>query len=68
MLCEGPTENDITSSKFLQNRKEFFSEFYNVEFDAEKFQFEIKKFENLSDYTEIVLWFEYNKFVKAKRQ
>lgn len=62
MLCEGPTEADITSERALQNRYSFFNDYYNVVFDIDKFKIEIEKFNNLNHYKEIVLWFEYDLF------
>ena len=62
MLCEGPTEIDITTENALSNRKDFFKHYYNAEFETEKFQTEITKLDNTEDFKEIVLWFEYDLF------
>ncbi|MBT8303173.1 MAG: DUF1835 domain-containing protein [Bacteroidia bacterium] len=64
MLCEGPTHFQIDSKKFLKARESFFKDTYNIDFDDYKAKFisEIEKLNNDKDYSEIVLWFEYDLF------
>jgi hypothetical protein len=62
MLCEGPTEIKIDTLSFINKRKAFLNTFYDIEFNDIEYQFEIKKLNNLEDFTEIVLWFEYDLF------
>ncbi|TXG39807.1 DUF1835 domain-containing protein [Seonamhaeicola maritimus] len=62
MLCEGPTLVNILSDDFFKVRADFFSETYNVYLDIDAYKSEIKKLDNIEDYSEIVLWFEYDLF------
>ncbi len=64
MLCEGPTEVEIESESALKKRKEFLKRYYRIPFkDYEaKFVPQLKKIKNLSDYDEVILWFEYDLF------
>lgn len=62
MLCEGPTEIDITTNYALDARKEFFKSYYNADFETDRFKSEIKKLETIENFKEIVLWFEYDLF------
>lgn len=62
MLCEGPTHVNLLSNDFLKIRSNFFNNRYNIEFDVEAFKSEITKLDNVEDYSEIVLWFEYDLF------
>ncbi|WMI67366.1 DUF1835 domain-containing protein [Mangrovimonas sp. YM274] len=62
MLCEGPTTQDIDSKEFVQLRKEFFRDIYDLEFDEKKFYIDINKLNQPENYSEIILWFEYDLF------
>lgn len=62
MLCEGPTLRNIDSKEFIDLRKKFFNDFYDVELDVDEIKFELKKLDNTENYSEIVLWFEYDLF------
>lgn len=62
MLCEGPTFEIIDSKEFLEQRKKFFNDFYDVDLDVEKITSELQKLNHPENYTEIVLWFEYDLF------
>ncbi len=62
MLCEGPTCEIVDSQQFLNIRKAFLSDFYQIEIDEYAFQEDLKIFNNLDDYSDIILWFEYDLF------
>ena len=62
MLSEGPTCEIVDSQQFLNIRKAFLSDFYQIEIDEYAFQEDLKIFNNLDDYSDIILWFEYDLF------
>ena len=62
MLCEGPTTKDIDTDVFFNLRKSFLHDYYNVEIDEYAYKNELHKLDNLQEYSEIVLWFEYDLF------
>lgn len=62
MLCEGPTTEVIDSDEFFEVRKQFLKEFYDIEMNEEEFRSEISILNNTENYSEIVLWFEYDLF------
>lgn len=62
MLCEGPTTKNIDSEEFLNLRKSFLNDYYDVEVDEYEYKNELHKLDNLNKYSEIVLWFEYDLF------
>lgn len=62
MLCEGPTVAHIDSEEFIDKRKQFLSEFYNIEIDETELKKELNKLNNIENYNEIILWFEYDLF------
>lgn len=62
MLCEGPTRVDLQSEDFFKARATFFSETYNVYLDIDAFKKEISRLNTPENYSEIVLWFEYDLF------
>lgn len=62
MLCEGPTIAHIDSEDFIKVRQQFLSDFYNIEINVDELKKELNKLNDVSDYTEIVLWFEYDLF------
>lgn len=62
MLCEGPTIRKVYSQEFSELRKTFFSKFYDVDLDISEINLELDKLNHSSNYSEIVLWFEYDLF------
>jgi len=62
MLCEGPTEIKIDTPSFFNQRKSFLNEFYDIEINEKEYVSEIQKLSHLENYSEIVLWFEYDLF------
>ncbi|WP_353779976.1 DUF1835 domain-containing protein [Winogradskyella sp. 3972H.M.0a.05] len=62
MLCEGPTISNIDSEAFFDIRKSFFNTYYDIEIDRDEYDSELEKLNNIEDYSEIVLWFEYDLF------
>lgn len=62
MLCEGPLIAKIDSKEFFDIRKQFLSEFYEVEIDEMELKRELNKLNDISEYSEIILWFEYDLF------
>lgn len=62
MLCEGPTIEHIDTADFLKIRKKFFNDFYDIEVDTKAVNKELKKLNKPEEYSEIVLWFEYDLF------
>ncbi|MGB1308081.1 MAG: DUF1835 domain-containing protein [Oceanihabitans sp.] len=62
MLCEGPVNPNINSEAFLDSRIQFLKNYYDLEVDKQAYLNELQKLENGKEYTEIVLWFEYDLF------
>ena len=62
LLCEGPTTEKVGSELFLETRKSFFTQFYNVDLDLELIKSELDKLNDSENYSEIILWFEYDLF------
>ena len=62
MLCEGPTIAHIDSDKFFEIRAEFLSDAYNIEVNKEELQAELNILNQINDFNEVVLWFEYDLF------
>ncbi|MDT0558871.1 DUF1835 domain-containing protein [Ichthyenterobacterium sp. W332] len=62
MLCEGPTEVKINTDSYLSKRKQFLNEYYDIEIDEYEFKNELHKLDNTDQYSEIILWFEYDLF------
>jgi len=62
LLCEGPTTEKVGSELFLETRKSFFTQFYNIDLDLELIKSELDKFNDSENYSEIILWFEYDLF------
>lgn len=62
MLCEGPTTKIVYSNEFLKLRQTFFNTFYDIDLDIEAIKSELKKLDNSTNYSEIILWFEYDLF------
>lgn len=67
MLCEGSIQDEIGSDDFWKSRYTFFEN----EFDIKKLEYydktikEIVKLDDLSNYNEVVLWFEYDLFCQV---
>ncbi len=62
MLCEGPTQKIIDTPAFFKARKIFLEAVYKIEYDTSKIKVELDKLNDVSNYSEIVLWFEYDLF------
>ncbi len=62
MLCEGPTVAGIDTIEFFNIRKTFLKEVYKMEIDEKEYKKELGKLNNLENFTEINLWFEYDLF------
>lgn len=62
MLCEGPTVAGIDSEDFFNCRKKFLIDVYDIEIDEDEYKEEINKLNNPEQYSQIVLWFEYDLF------
>lgn len=64
MLCEGALHKNVGSDEFWKKRYAYFKKKFNIEpikyYDTTIR--EIKKVEDLSNYNEVVLWFECNLF------
>ncbi|MBT8273067.1 MAG: DUF1835 domain-containing protein [Bacteroidia bacterium] len=60
MLCEGPTIAKIDSQEFHDIRRKFLSERYDIVVNEKELKEELSKLDDVSNYTEIVLWFEYD--------
>jgi len=62
MLCEGPTVEQVYSEEFSELRKSFFNDFYDVELEIPLIREELDKLNHTENYSEIILWFEYDLF------
>ncbi|QCE43016.1 DUF1835 domain-containing protein [Psychroserpens sp. NJDZ02] len=62
MLCEGPTVKEINTPDFFKTRKTFLEDVYDLEYDIDSIKNEFNKLDDVSKYTAIVLWFEYDLF------
>ncbi len=62
MLCEGPTIPAIDSDAFFEIRAEFLKNYYDIEVDIDELHKELSKLDDVGNYTEINLWFEYDLF------
>ncbi len=64
MLCEGPTEIKVESKASIEKRTAFLKKYYRINPDSyqEKFVSQLKKLDNLQNYDEVILWFEYDLF------
>ena len=64
MLCDGPVCEDVGSDKFWMQRYEFYRSKLNVDKLSyyDKVIKELVVIEDLSNYNEVVLWFEYDLF------
>tara|TARA_R110002033_G_scaffold87527_1_gene137455 strand:+ start:8366 stop:8752 length:387 start_codon:yes stop_codon:yes gene_type:complete len=62
MLCEGPTIANINSDEFLKLRTSFFNSFYDIDLNIEEIKEEFDLLNHPENYSEIILWFEYDLF------
>ncbi len=62
MLCEGSTVAGIDSEAFYNCRKTFLNNVYNIEIDEAEYKKQLNKLNYPEQYSEIVLWFEYDLF------
>lgn len=62
MLCEGPTTEEIETEEFFNLRKDFLSDFYDIEIDEVELRSELEVLDHTDQFAEIVLWFEYDLF------
>lgn len=64
VLCEGPVISDFASPNFWDIRSAFMAEFFGAEPKGFKRQCinEFEKIKRVSEYDELVLWFEYDLF------
>ena len=64
MLCEGPTSIYIESEEAITQRKKFLKSYYNIQpvRYEQRFITELRKLQQLQEYSEIVLWFEFDLF------
>ena len=67
MLCEGPLQKEVGSDKFWMDRYAYFENELSVDrieyFDKTIGQ--IVKLEDVSNYSDVVLWFEYDLFCQV---
>lgn len=67
MLCDGPLDSTVASDEFWKKRYAFFEEKYEIQkldyFD--KTIKELLKVEDLANYDELVMWFEYDLFCQV---
>ncbi|WP_299335103.1 DUF1835 domain-containing protein [uncultured Psychroserpens sp.] len=61
-LCVGPTIEDLTSDEFIKIRKAFFKSFYDITLSTKEMTSELKKLDTIINFTEVILWFEYDLF------
>nr|WP_321235356.1 DUF1835 domain-containing protein [uncultured Psychroserpens sp.] len=61
-LCVGPTVEQIASEEFIKTRKAFFKSFYDITLSRKEMTSELNKLDDISNFTEIVLWFEFDLF------
>lgn len=62
MLCEGPTAEQIDSDEFFMVRKKFLHDYYEIEINVDEFRHEISVLDHPENYSEIILWFEFDLF------
>lgn len=64
MLCEGPTLQELGSPEFIDQRKKFLEKEYQIsplEYE-DKFLSELRRLDEIDEYEEIILWFEFDLF------
>lgn len=62
MLCEGPTSSIINSDDFLKLRASFFNAYYDIDLNVNEIKDELDMLNHPENYSEIILWFEYDLF------
>lgn len=62
MLCEGPTTFEIETDRFFDSRREYLAQTYDIEVDRAAYEHEVNKLDKPEQYSEIILWFEYDLF------
>lgn len=62
MLCEGPTLVQIDSKQFFDNRKNFLKSTYSIAINEEEIENELSILNQAENFSEIVLWFEFDLF------
>jgi len=64
LLCEGPTDKEVGSSKFFEQRQKFLKEAYDISVEDynDRFVSELNNLKNAKDYDHVVLWFEFDLF------
>ena len=64
MLCEGKTTYSVGDQDFIEARKAFLKEDYDIDSSGyeEKFGSQLEIIKNWNKYDEIILWFEYDLF------
>ncbi|OIQ28527.1 MAG: DUF1835 domain-containing protein [Bacteroidetes bacterium MedPE-SWsnd-G2] len=62
MLCEGPTLELLETEEFLKTRKDFLNSSYQADIDRYELEQEFQLLQDWQNYTEIILWFEYDLF------
>lgn len=64
MLCEGPTAMEVGDEEFVNLRKSFLREKYNISEEQyhQEFLSELAKLAVINNYDEVVLWFEFDLF------
>jgi len=64
MLCEGKTVQQIGTTRFIETRKLFLKDQYQITSEdyEEKFVNELNKLMNAKNHDEIILWFEFDLF------
>lgn len=62
MLCEGPTIPAIDSKQFFKIRAKFLKKIYDIDININDLRHELAKLDDVENYSEINLWFDYNLF------
>ncbi|MBE15262.1 MAG: DUF1835 domain-containing protein [Cytophagaceae bacterium] len=64
MLCEGPTHSDIGSDSFIELRKQFLAQSYEIDtsYYNKKFIQELDKIAKAVAHEQVYLWFEFDLF------
>ena len=62
MLCEGPTVAGLDTDEFFNTRKKFLIDTYKIEIDEAEYRKQLNKLNKHEEYSQIVLWFEYDLF------
>ena len=62
MLCEGPTLTQIDSQQFIDTRKDFLKNVYAIDVNEDEIKNELAILNNPDNFSEIILWFEFDLF------